>query len=177
MYAPKAKFVKHYNEFRHCEFNKEYYAYRSERIRRRLQYIDIFLALFAGGSAALSFSMWNTVIYGFQVGQLSLGILVGLAVIVGIAKPYLKLEDALEKAAAMYGGYSSLAHLHKANVDRINEIRDVDVEAETAFTTLFNLRGMLHPNEDTNPDPTLKKRFFDVVNKRFPKDDFFYPEE
>lgn len=177
MSAPKAAFVRHYDEFRDCELSKEYYSYRSDLIRQRLKYIDIFLALFAGTSAVLSFSLWDVTFLGFQIGQLALGMLVGLAIIVGIAKPYLKLEDALEKAASIQGGYASLAHMHRDNVNRIVEKKDVDQDAETIFQTLRSFRGMLHPNEDTNIDPAVKKRFSDKVNQRYPKDKFYYPTE
>lgn len=177
MPVSKESFIRIYDEFRDCEFNKEYYAYRAQKVRARLRYLDIFLALFAGSSAVLSFSLWNFTLWGVQLGQISLGVLVGLAIIFGIAKPYLKWEDTLERVSSIQGGYASLAHMHRDNVQRVKESKDVDSKAETVFQTLRSFRGMLHPKEDQNPDPKLKSQFFDTVNRRFPSSFFYYPEE
>lgn len=176
MTAPKESFEKVYNEFRDCEFNKEFYGKRMEKYRGRLRAIDIFLALFAAGSGVAGFALWDYSIWGVDVGQIALGMFGGIAIVLGIAKPYLKWEDKLESLSQMHGSYSSLSHAHKDNVLRIKEKRDVDGDANIIYETLRKLRGMLLPHEENNPSADLKRQCQDKVNERYPVSFFFYPD-
>lgn len=177
MPAPKQAFERIYNEFRDCEFNKEFYSKRMETYRGRLRNIDIFLALFAAGSGVAGFALWNYQLWGIEIGQIALGMFGGIAIVLGIAKPYLKWEDKLESLAQMHGSYSSLSHAHKDNVLRVREAQDVDDGANTIYETLRNLRGMLLPHEESNPSPKLKEECQSKVNERYPVDYFFYPDQ
>ena len=67
--TPKQAFINIYDEFRDAELNKEYYARRIESVRHRLRAMDIFLALFAAGSAVAGFALWNYRVFGVDAGQ------------------------------------------------------------------------------------------------------------
>lgn len=177
MSAPRETFEKVYNEFRDCEFNKEYYGRRMQTYRKRLRNLDIFLAFFAAGSGVAGFALWNYSIWGVAVGQIALGVLGGIAIMLGIAKPYFKWEDKLEGLSQMHGTYSSLSHAHKDNVLKIKDARDIDQDAGTRYETLRSIRGMLVRYEDTEPPQRLKDESQAKVNERYPVDFFYYPED
>ena len=175
MSGNKQKFIRVYNEFRDCELSKEYYGAQTTRVRRRLRSIDVFLAVFAGSSGVLGFAVWDYTVFGVQVGQVALGVLIGVAVVLAIVKPYLKWDDQLERQSAMQGIYASLSHAHKDNVQRVKEVQDVDAISERIYEVLRALRGMHIQREDAPKDDGLTDALQEKVNKRYPKDFFYYP--
>lgn len=177
MAANKEAFRRVYNEFRDCELSKEYYGEQTKRVRRRLRNVDIFLAVFAGTSGVLGFAVWDYSFWGIEVGQVSLGILIGVSVVLAIIKPYLKWDDQLERQSSMQGIYASLSHAHKDNVQRVKEKRDVDDISEKIFDVLRSLRGMHIQKEDYPKNDKLADEMQGKVNVRYPKTDFYYPEE
>lgn len=166
-----------YDEFRDAEMNKEYYAQKLARSKRRLKYLNIFLALFAGSSAVVGFSFWGSTILGYPVGALALGFLVGLAICLSIAKPYLGLESDIERLSSIQGVYGILASLHKDNVDDIRTKRIVTPREELAFEIMRKARISLEPKEDKPADRSLVDVCQDIVNQRYPVGHFWYPEK
>jgi hypothetical protein len=143
MPAPRQEFVAIYDEFRDSELNKEYYAERVRRTRRKLRQIDIYLALFSGGSGVAGFTLWSYSIYGVQLGQLILGMLAGIATMVLLAKPYLKLEDEVERLSGIQSTYASMAHILKDVVLELKIERDVGPASQIRYRILRQIRGSL----------------------------------
>lgn len=167
----------YYNEFRDAELNKEYYAVRMAAIKRKLKYVNIFLAIFAGTSAVVSFSFWHYEIFGIPVGSLSLGALTGIAVILSIAMPYLGLETDIERVSSIQGVYSVLSSLHKDNVMSIITEKKITEKEKMWFDLMRRMRISLDPKEDKPSDKKLVDEMQAVVNRRYPKEFFWYPEK
>jgi hypothetical protein len=171
------KYVKKfYDEFRDCELNKEYYAARMATIRTKLKALNIFLALFAGSSAVLSFAFWQYTIIGFPVGALCIGTLAGIAIMLSIAKPYLGLESDLERVSSIQGVYSVLSALQKDVVNSIRTQENVTNKEEFASDIMRRMRISVDAKEDKPADTCLVEKLEVVVNKRYPNRYFWYPE-
>ena len=122
-----------YDEFRDAKLNQNYYAKRLASARFRLKILDVFLALFTVGSGVLGFSLWSVVLWGIPVGQLLLGALAGVAVVASIARPYLKLEDELERLSSIQGTYSSIAHILEDIVSNTKANRTLASDYDASF--------------------------------------------
>ena len=169
-------FQRIYDEFRTVEMNKEYYSVKIAKTKRVTTFIDIFLAVFAGGSGVMSFALWNYQFLGVEIGQIALGTLVGIAIMIGIGKPYLKYDDKIERYAKMQGLYRSLAHSLKDIVDQIRVKHAVTQIENDKFDLLRNTRGHFAIEEDETTDRELVKKMQEIVNRRYPLSYFFYPK-
>lgn len=175
----RQKFISLYDEFRTLVLNKEYYARRISRSRKVLRVLDIFLALFAGGSGVLGFALWKVEFFGYPVGPMLLSLTTGVALVLGIARPYLKLEDELERLSSIQGAYGTIAFVMEDLVTRVKTAQTVDETADTIYQVLRQVRSSLMSKEDMPSNRELIAEIQDIVNQRYPSDTYFYypPEE
>ena len=170
----RQQFENVYDEFRTLVLNKEYYARRISKSRTILRALDIFLALFAGGAGVLSFALWNVQVMAYPVGPLLLSLTTGVALVLGIARPYLKLEDEHERLSSVQGAYGAIAYVMEDVVTKIKTARTVDETSETIFRALRQVRASLVAKEDTPGDRELIGELEKIVNQRYPAESFFY---
>ncbi|WP_148293622.1 hypothetical protein [Azospirillum sp. B4] len=168
-------FKRFYDEFRDAELNKEYYANRLSTTKKKLKMLNIFLAIFAGTSAVLSFSFWSTTLLGVPIGSLSLAALTGIAVVLSIMKPYLGIENEIERISSIQGVYSVLSSLHKDVIQKIMEEMAISDSAEICFDVMRKMRISVDPKEDRPADKKLVQNAQDTINKRYPQEYFWYP--
>lgn len=168
-------FINIYDEFRDAELNKEYYAKRMKSVRRTLKAMDIFLALFAAGSAVLGFTFWKEQLFGIDVGPILFAFVTGMAVILSIARPYLKKEDELERISGIQSSYAGIAHNLKDVVIDLKTKQNVSPESQAVYEAMRQTRGMLEAREDKPADTDLIKKMEKVVDTRYPISFFWYP--
>ena len=173
----KQQFENIYDEFRTLVLNKEYYARRTAKSRKVLRALDIFLALFAGTSGVLSWPLWKVEAFGYPIGPLLLSLATGVALVLAIARPYLKLEDEHERLSSIQGAYGAIAFVMEDVVNKIKTSQTVDETSETVYKVLRQVRGSLGPNEDTPSDRKLIGEMETIVNQRYPMDNFYYPDD
>nr|WP_294565384.1 hypothetical protein [uncultured Rhodopila sp.] len=164
-----------YDEFRTRETNKEYYAERVAKIRSRLRQIDIYVAVFGGTTALASWPLWSVKLFGVPVGAIFFGVFVGMAILLAVAKPYLKLEDEIERLAGMQSAYAAIAFRMKEVVDEVRSRHEITDEASGVVRTLRNIRGSVVTREDQPADRALIDKVTDRINERYPVSYFFYP--
>ena len=173
----KQQFQNIYDEFRTLVLNKEYYARRTAKSRKLLRALDVFLALFAGASGVLSWPLWEVEAFGQPIGPLLLSLATGIALVLGIARPYLKLEDEHERLSSIQGAYGTIAFVMEDVVNKVKTSQTVDETSEAIYRVLRQVRGSLGPNEDTPADRELIDAMEAIVNQRYPMDSFYYPED
>ena len=175
MPASRQEFSAIYDEFRDAELNKEYYSARIRTTRRRLRRLDIYLAIFSGSSGIAGFALWSYSFHGIQIGQMLLGLFTGVATIVLLARPYLKLEDEVERVSGIASTYYSMSHVLKDIVIRIKTDEDVKPDARAGYHVIRQIRGTLQEREDKPADRSLIASKQKEVNERYPVDWFYYP--
>ena len=173
----RQQFENIYDEFRTLVLNKEYYARRIQRSGKILRALDIFLAVMAAGSGVASFALWKIDIMGFPLGPSLLSFATGIALLLGIARPYLKLEDEHERLSSIQGAYTALAYVMEDVVTKIKTKHEVDPSSETIFQALRQVRGSLNGKEDTPADRRLIDEMARIVNQRHPESYFYYPAD
>jgi hypothetical protein len=164
-----------YDEFRTCEMNKEYYAERVAKKRSLLRKIDIFVALFGGATALASWPLWSVTIFGVPVGAVGFGVFVGVALILVAAKPYLKIEDEIERLSGIQSTYAAISFKLKEVVDEIRSRRAIEQEVISSVKVLRSVRGTLITREDQPSDRKLIDEMMKRVNERYPTSNFYYP--
>lgn len=155
------------DEFLTVKFNQEYYAQRLSKTKRKNRLFDLYLALFAGGSGVTAFGIWDLQIGTLEAGKLIFGILASIGVIIGILKPYLKLDDEIERLSSVEGAYSILAHLLQ---DMVSEASANDHKSginEENFSMARAVRGSLEAKEDKPVDEALAKHCQTLIRQRF----------
>ncbi|WP_426339939.1 hypothetical protein ACN9MZ_27315 [Pseudoduganella sp. S-14] len=170
----RQQFENVYDEFRTLVLNKEYYARRISKSRKILRALDIFLALFAGGSGVLSLALWKVDVMGYPVGPLLLSLTTGIALVLGIARPYLKLEDEHERLSSVQGAYGAIAYVMEDVVATIKTKQAVDETSEAIYRVLRQVRASLVAKEDTPGDRKLIDEMEKIVNQRYPAESYFY---
>ena len=173
----KQQFQNIYDEFRTLVLNSEYYARRTAKTRKVLRALDIFLALFAGTSGVLSWPLWRVEAFGYPIGPLLLSLAAGVALVLAIARPYLKLEDEHERLSSIQGAYGAIAFVMEDVVNKIKTSQSVDETSETVYKVLRQVRGSLGPREDSPADRKLIGEMEAIVNQRYPMDNFYYPDD
>mgnify|MGYP000368561971 CR=1 FL=1 len=175
--ANRMQFQNIYDEFRTLELNKEYYGERAQSAKRKLLAMDVILALAGSGSALASFKWWATELGGVVIGPYLLAFGVLVAVVLGVVRPYLKLEDEHARLASMQGSYSAISHVMKDVVNDIKTKQDVSEASEAVYNSLRQVRGSLSSKEDSPENRKLIKKKEAQVNQRYPTSFFYYPEE
>ncbi len=170
-------FCNFYDELRDAELNKEYYAKRIRETRRRLRFIDIYLAIFATGSGVAGFALWSYQVGGIQIGQIAFGLLAGIAAVVLISKPYLKLEDDVERLSGIQSTYASMSHILGDIVRNIMAQKDISETDKSNYSILRQMRVSLEPKEDKPANRDLVDKMQAHVNDRYPSQWFWYPDE
>lgn len=173
----KQQFENIYDEFRTLTLNKEYYSRKMSRSRSWLKGLDIFLAIFAAGSGVLGFALWKQEFFGLPIGPTLLSLATGIALVLGIARPYFKLEDNLERLSSIHGSYSAIAFIMEDVVKNIKTNEEVDETSEAIYTALRQVRGSFVAKEDAPADRELIDEMQKIVNQRYPMDTFYYPPQ
>tara|TARA_R110002167_G_scaffold48518_1_gene143004 strand:- start:3043 stop:3573 length:531 start_codon:yes stop_codon:yes gene_type:complete len=166
-----------YDEFRDLELNKEYYSDKVTKSKKLLRALDIFLALFASSSAVLSFSFWSSDMFGVAIGPFLLSLATIVAIILGIIRPYLKLEDNHERLSSIQGAYAAIAYVMADVVRKLKTAEEVTDRERAVYEALRQVRASLQSQEDKKTDKDLITRIQGQVNKRYPETYFYYPED
>ncbi|MFF0948190.1 hypothetical protein ACFYE9_11110 [Rhizobium leguminosarum] len=166
---------KFYDEHRDAELNKEYYAMRVSSVKKRLRWLNIFLAVFAGSSAVVGFTLWQQTVFGLPVGALAISALTGIAVIMSIIKPYLGLESDIERLSSIQGVYSALSSLHGDVVKTIVSHQALTDRERTSYDLMRQMRLSVDGKEDKPANAKLQAKAEEIVNRRFPESTRWYP--
>ncbi|EGQ8277510.1 hypothetical protein ACEV85_22845 [Vibrio parahaemolyticus] len=172
----RMEFENIYDEFRTLELNKEYYGAKAEAARKKLLWMDIILALAASSSAVASFKFWTTELFGTQIGPYLLGFGALVAIVLGIVRPYLKLEDEHARLASMLGSYSAISHVMKDVVVDVRTKKDVSDVSMAVYNSLRQVRGSLASKEDPVEDRKLIEKIQKNIIRRYPTTFFYYPK-
>ena len=133
-----------YDLRRTARLNVKYYSARLETLRRRAFLIDLALAIAAPTSAVAGLWFWDT-----TGGQVAWRILAVIAAIFAVAKPLLKLVDAIGTLEEVVTGYRTLDHDLDSISIRIRHKGAYDAELQNEFTKALERKGALLVKEPT----------------------------
>lgn len=93
------------------------------------------------------FGAYRVASAGYPVGPLLLSLTAGIALVLGIARPYLKLEDEHERLSSIQGAYGAMAFVMEDVVTKIKTDHAVAQTAEGTYCALRQVRGSLISKE------------------------------
>lgn len=162
-----------YDNYRDVLLSSDYYACRLVYLKRCNLYYEIILALGASGGLVAGWYIWKT-----SYGQPVWASFSGVAAVLAILKPILKISEEVGRYSKLYTGYADLAYDYKQLVNKIKikggiseELRREAVSAEKRFKSLS-------VDDDPRPSEKLLRKCQQAIKQRVPKfDDWLGAEQ
>jgi hypothetical protein len=155
-----------YDMLRTLLLNKKYYAERLSRFQKYNFAMEMLIACGAAGSAGsgvAGFAVWQS-----AAGKIVWGLISGVAVILAIAKPLLKLTDRIEMYAKLYGEYTSAFARIKILVDDMQVERALPPARIKLFEEMRTRTAELSKLGDPRPNRDLVRSIQDQVIDAIP---------
>jgi hypothetical protein len=153
-----------YTNYRLAAMSREYYACRLSRFKQWNLGFEIVLAIGASSSAVAVWYIWKA-----QVGQLIWALISGLAAVLAILKPILRLPDAIERYSKLHVGYTELAYDYQMVVDEIKAHGGISHEMQEALTSAETRMKKLTMADDPKPSERLLRKCQNSVKRVVPK--------
>jgi hypothetical protein len=161
-----------YDNLRTIALNEKYYSERIVSKEKIALYLDISIALFTS-SAIAKFPIWET-----QIGSVIWPIVGGIAVILSIIRPFLKLSDKIKKIDTVLTQYRLFKHEYEILRIEISEQKKYTESIKENFHILLEKEKELLINDPENKKhKKLINKCQAAVLKEYPADSFFIPEE
>lgn len=161
-----------YDSLRTISLNDKYYSRRIVFYDRINFWLEIIIAISTSTSIA-KFAIWKT-----ETGSLIWTLIAGLAVLLAIIKPFMKLTDRIKRIENVLTKYRLIKHEFG--------ILRIDISEKNSYNDEHKnkLRELLAKEEELiekQPENYISKRLIkkctNEVNKEYPTDNFFIPEE
>jgi hypothetical protein len=146
--------LKHiYTDYRNVRLSRDYYACRLTSFRRWNRFYEIVLALGATGSVAAGWYIWRT-----SYGQPVWAVFSGLAAVLAIIKPILKIPEEVERYSKLFTGYAGLTLDYQEIVDGIKERGGIPPEMNENIVKASRRIKELALQDDPQPSKELLRK-------------------
>jgi hypothetical protein len=152
-----------YTDYRNVRLSRDYYACRLAFFRRWNRFYEIILALGATGSVAAGWYIWKT-----SYGQPVWAVFSGLAAVLAIIKPILKIPEEVEKYSKLHTEYAVLTVVYQQLVDEIRESGGITPEMRERIAGASSHVKTLAPQDDPNPSEKLLRQCQMKIKKVVP---------
>ncbi len=161
-----------YDLYRTARLNVKYYAARLESVERWGFWLDLLIAITAPASAVSGIWLLKT-----EIGQEMWKYLAGLAAIVAVAKPLLKLPQQIKLIEQCLAGYRALEFDVEQIVNRIRVERAYSKASQKMLDIAQEKKKKLVCNPPENRQKkALIDRFYKDTITELPETHFFVPE-
>lgn len=159
-----------YNSYRDAAMNRKYYGVCLNRTRRLATVLDALVAV--GTSTAVG----GWVIWKDSAGAATWGVLSGLAAVIALVKPLLKLTEKVERYSKLFVGHGEVLYDLKAAVAAVAAAGDYPESLSTKVDGAIERFKRLAESDDPQPDKRLIRRAFEEVKKEIPVESLWVPE-
>jgi len=160
-----------HSEFRTAKFNVFCYQDKIREIKNWNLFIEITIAITTPGSAIAGLFFWEN-----PIGQWVWKILIIIAAIISVVKPFLKLPEKIEIAADIIKGYSDYFLNLKKLETQVEYKKRYEPEEHEEFLKILSTKKTTAEKEiDLKINEKIKKKNQLLVIKLFPTDQFFVP--
>lgn len=161
-----------YDAYRNALLNKKYYGCRLSNLRNWDQGIDIAIAIGTPTGALGSLAMWQS-----GLGHTLWTIVLALAALLAIIKPFLQLPRGIERLSKLYAGHTNLHQDLRRLVLRIEADKELAPEVWAQFRYSLEREKELGPEDDPKPKVRLVDNCEVEVNKELPMSKFWDPTQ
>jgi len=146
------KCYKIYDGLKTLQLNKTYYGRRLDQLKRYNMILEILIASGASGSGIAGIAVLKA-----GSGQILWGVLSEIAIVLSIAKPFLKLSDRISSYAKLYGEFATAADRARSIADDIQVDHTISAARMKAFDEIRKRVGDLSGLGDSAPRPKIVK--------------------
>lgn len=161
-----------YDRLRTISLNEKYYSRRIVFYERINFWLEIIIAISAS-TAIAKFAIWKT-----EAGSLIWSLIAGLAVLLAVIKPFMKLTDSIKRIENVLTKYRLIKHEFGILRIDISEKKSYNNEHKNKLRELLAKEEVLIEKQ---PENYISKRLINIcsneVIKEYPVDNFFIPEE
>lgn len=159
-----------YDSVRDARFQTKYNAYQLGKVRRRSRNLEILLALLTS-TAVGSWTLWGT-----DPGKEIWAVLLGLATVVAVIKPFLKHSESIERYGKLFMCHLMLCEELKGLAQEIRADQFFSPSTEKAIAVARGRATQLSLDGDTDAPRRLRQRLQNEVNQELPKEAFWVPK-
>ena len=162
-----------YDEYRTTLYHVKAHTTKIHRLRKLSRFMDIAIAVFTPSSAIASFFFWNTL-----AGRILWNILISLASVLAVSKPFLQFDKQIKALINSLGGYNDLLHHLEDLKTKISYKGCFDDSLRERFEEIRKKKLKVYKK---TPLIELSKReqdkLFKQVLREAPVERFFVPED
>jgi hypothetical protein len=160
-----------YDLYRKARLNVKYYCARLHRLNRQNFWIEFFIAATASTSAIASLTIWNT-----REGIVAWKVLGGVAAILAVAKPLLKLPDRISRLEEVITGYRTLEHDMKRIEVSVRQRKSYDAALQERLGMALERMAPLETRTvESSESKKVLRRCALEVDSELPAENFFIP--
>jgi len=161
-----------YDSLRTASLNVNYYSKRIVTIGRINRLFEIFIAV-STSTAVGKFTIW-----GSETGVLLWSTIGGIAVLLTVVKPFMKYPEKIKKIESVLTKYRLLKYNYGVIKIGISEERKYNDEHKKKYHDLLKQeRELIAIQPENYISNKLRTKCQEEVNREFPVNNFFIPEE
>lgn len=161
-----------YDQFRTIVLNEKYYSRRIVFFERINFWLEIVIAI-STSTAIAKFTILQS-----EAGSIVWSIIAGLAVVLAVIKPFLKLTDRIKRIENVLTKYRLLKHEYGILKIDISEKKNYSEDHKKVFRELLlKEKELVEKQPENNVSNKLRKKCQQEVIKEYPVNNFFIPKE
>lgn len=159
-----------YNSYRDAAMNRKYYGIRLGRTRRLAMALDVLVAV------GTSSSVGGWVIWKDSAGAATWAVLSGIAAVIAVVKPLLKLTDKVERYSKLFVGHGEALYDLKAAVGAVAAAGDYPESLSRKVDGTIERFKRLAEHDDPQPHKRLLRLAYEEVKREIPVESLWIPE-
>lgn len=158
-----------YDHYRTFRLNQLYYGERLDQYRKYNKAVEIALIVGTSGSVG------GWAIFQGGVGSKVWGLVSGIACLLAVLQPVLKLKDGIERYSKLHTGHADVYYdLHRIVLD-ISANRELTESMYARFESVMERFTNLVKDDDPKPNEALLTRCEEAVKKEIPAHSLWMP--
>ena len=165
-----------YNDYRTALLNKKYYGCKLVYVQRWNLWLNVLIAVTAGGGGAGGFTEWmKSSAEAHEEINIAWSLLSAGAGLVAVLKQYVHLDVKIENYSKLFTEYTKIASNFRVLVQRVQQYRAVPAEIVSRYDELAELFADLEARDDPKPSARLLDKMQMAVNSEVPPNQLWLP--
>jgi hypothetical protein len=171
-YTPhQARVIELYDYYRTSLLNAKYYARRLEQLKLFSIWSDCLIAVAASASFA-GFAIWKS-----DLGKNIFTILLGIAAVLSVLRPIVRIPDKIDRISKLHYGYLELYYRIEALVSEMKISEHITLEQLAKAANLSERFRGLELEGDAYQNPKILLKYQDEIDRIIPADRLWLPSD
>jgi hypothetical protein len=161
-----------YDRYRTVALNQKYYGARMEMMKTRNLALEFAILIGSSGGAVAGWAVWQS-----ALGAPAWAAITAVTAVLAILKPFLKLQDAVERYSKLWAAYGALRFDFQSLVESVPVRRGLsEPDLARAESTWAKVRELV-ASDDVHPARKLILACQDEVDREIPVSRLWLPNE